>query len=255
MNINKFINKITGAKSSEKDETIQSLWSGYGSIDRYKLFDCDIESIIVKRISPPTLEQHPRGWNTNLSHSRKVKSYEVEQSWYKNFASKCDSFCRIPQCLGIESSNNETFILLEDLDHAGYPNRLSNVNWKQIEICLSWLANFHSLFLQVEPTNLWKTGTYWHLETRPDELEVLSDLQLKKHAEQINNELEQCVYRTFVHGDAKLANFCFSKNNDHVSAVDFQYVGGGCGMKDIAYFVDSCLNEQDCERYESKILN
>ena len=40
-----------------------------------------------------------------------------------------------------------------------------------------------------------------------------------------------------------------------MAAVDFQYVGGGCGMKDVAYFIGSCLNESDCEKYESSVLD
>ena len=40
-----------------------------------------------------------------------------------------------------------------------------------------------------------------------------------------------------------------------VAAVDFQYVGGGCGIKDVAYFIGSCLYEEDCERYEEGLLD
>jgi len=36
--------------------------------------------------------------------------------------------------------------------------------------------------------------------------------------------------------------------------VDFQYVGGGCGMKDVAYFFGSCLTEQECEDWETELL-
>ena len=57
-----------------------------------------------------------------------------------------------------------------------------------------------------------------------------------------------------MHGDAKLANFCFSANSE-VAGVDFQYVGGGCGMKDVAYFVGSCLDEVQSEAFETKILD
>ena len=49
--------------------------------------------------------------------------------------------------------------------------------------------------------------------------------------------------RTIVHGDAKLANFCFGANEG--AAVDFQYVGGGCGMRDVAYLL---AGEQDEQR-------
>jgi len=40
-----------------------------------------------------------------------------------------------------------------------------------------------------------------------------------------------------------------------VAAVDFQYVGGGCGMKDIAYFIGSCLYEDECEKMEQELLD
>ena len=33
---------------------------------------------------------------------------------------------------------------------------------------------------------LWESGTYWHLETRPDELEELEDLDLKNAASAID---------------------------------------------------------------------
>ena len=97
-------------------------------------------------------------------------------------------------------------------------------------------------------------GTYWHLETRPQELAVLDDQRLRAAAPIIDEKLNTCKYKTFVHGDAKLANFCFSESGQ-VAGLDFQYVGGGCGMKDVAYFIGSCLNERECERLETKILD
>ncbi len=93
------------------------------------------------------------------------------------------------------------------------------------------------------------------MDTRPDELEALADLPLKHAAAEIDRPLRESRYQTLVHGDAKLANFCFSTNGEQVAAVDFQYVGGGCGMKDVAYFIGSCLAEEDCERFESRLLD
>ncbi len=145
-------------------------------------------------------------------------------------------------------------IVLEDLDAAGFSLRKNNVNWEKISACLAWLAKFHASYLGEHPDGLWAVGTYWHLATRPDELSVLSDQKLKAAAVLIDKKLNNCQYQTFVHGDAKLANFCFSKNGE-VAGVDFQYVGRGCGMKDVAYFVGSCLNEQECERLEAQILD
>lgn len=83
---------------------------------------------------------------------------------------------------------------------------------------------------------------------------VLADQRLKEVAPVIDEKLNSSVYKTFVHGDAKLANFCFAQDGQ-VAGVDFQYVGGGCGMKDVAYFIGSCLNEKECERLEAQILD
>ncbi len=77
---------------------------------------------------------------------------------------------------------------------------------------------------------------------------------LKKSAKTINELLSNCRYKTLVHGDAKVANFCFSADGKSVAAVDFQYTGGGCGMKDVAYFLGSCLSERHCKHWESELL-
>ena len=243
------------AKDIIEVEEIQSLWSGYGSIKRLEVIDGKQPSVIAKHVKMPVQNNHPRGWNTNLSHLRKVKSYEVESNWYKYYSTKCNDTCRIPDCYTIESKGNEVFIVMEDLDASGFENRISSVNWTAIEACLLWLANFHARFLNCKPKHLWDIGTYWHLSTRPDELKVLDDLPLKNAAQAIDNKLNNAKYKSFVHGDAKLANFCFSNNNKNVAMVDFQYVGGGCGMKDVAYFIGSCLYEDDCENLETKILD
>lgn len=124
----------------------------------------------------------------------------------------------------------------------------TSVKDKEIRACLSWLAHFHGLFMEVAPEGLWPVGTYWHLETRPDELEVMDDAKLKAAAGDIDRILNKCCFKTIVHGDAKLANFCFSKSGQDVAAVDFQYVGGGCGMKDVVYFLGSCMEEKECEK-------
>jgi hypothetical protein len=247
--------KATGASEIISVEEIQSLWSGYGQILRIHLQDCDKGSVIVKHVRMPHKKKHPRGWNTDFSHLRKVKSYEVETNWYQKYSQLCDTYCRIPECLDINKSDDEVFMVLEDLNDSGFDSRLSSVSWTEIETCLSWLAYFHATFIHKKPKGIWDVGTYWHLETRPDELNIMEDLQLKNAAAHIDTKLNQAKYLTFVHGDAKLANFCFSKDGKKVAAVDFQYVGGGCGMKDVAYFIGSCLYEDSCEALEDKILN
>ena len=247
--------KTTGANKIIGTETIQNLWSGYGKILRLQLMGGNYPSVVVKHVKLPDSSNHPRGWNTNFSHQRKLKSYQVETAWYEFWNQDCDDQCRTPHCLALEHHGEEVLMLMEDLDASGYSGRLSSVSWREIQTCLRWLANFHATFLNKSADRLWEVGTYWHLDTRPDELKIMDDQALKTAAPAIDQLLRQGAFQTLVHGDAKLANFCFSEDGTQVAAVDFQYVGGGCGMKDVAYFVGSCLYEEDCEAMENKLLD
>ncbi|AFG37055.1 phosphotransferase [Spirochaeta africana] len=245
--------QATGAVDFQVQECIQELWSGYGHIWRVQLEGARMRSVVVKHVQLYRDSRHPRGWNSDYSHQRKLRSYEVETAWYRSRAGSCDAACRVPACLAIESSDNEVFMVLEDLDAAGFSDRRSGIDQTEMLLCLSWLAHFHARFLGESPTGLWQNGTYWHLDTRPDELAALEDLPLRRAAAAIDARLSAAHWQTLVHGDAKIANFCFGR--DSVAAVDFQYVGGGCGMKDLAYFISSCLSEQECERQEQYILD
>ncbi|WP_031435353.1 phosphotransferase [Methylomarinum vadi] len=253
--IQQIILNATQAETMHEIGVIQSLWSGYGSIVRYGLTGGAADSVIVKHVQLAAQGNHPRGWNTDISHQRKMHSYQVETAWYHHWSKHCDESCRVPACLAFIERNDELLIVLEDLDAAGFAERRSQVNEVEMQTCLSWLANFHATFLGERPEGLWPTGTYWHLQTRPDELAALDDSALKNAAEAIDRKLRSSPFQTFVHGDAKLANFCFSRDGRNVAAVDFQYVGGGCGIKDVAYFIGSCLDEDECQQHEERLLD
>jgi hypothetical protein len=265
--------EITGATECSLGEVIQNLWSGYGVIQRVdlKIGNQHTNSAIIKHIDISQSRENRRGWSGDISHHRKVKSYQVEKAFYEKFASTCTDECRVPNLLGAHEKENGTgwIIVLEDLDAAGFDERKQHVNREDIEACLSWLANFHAIFIQQNPAPLWPIGTYWHLATRPDELNVMEAGPLKNAAAKIDERLNGAQFQTLVHGDAKLANFCFkhrsaskptdiqtlSRTGPGVAAVDFQYVGGGCGMKDVAYLISSCLGESDAESQQNTLLN
>jgi len=252
----------TGAQTIDNSTVIQSLWSGYGQIVRLELSGGTYPSVILKHVKQADADSsHPRGWNTGLSHQRKMRSYQVEAHWYQAYAAHCTSDCVVPICLAVNTGANETVLVLTDLDATGFDLRKERVEIQDIYACLDWLASFHATFLNSTAEGLWGCGTYWHLETRPDELAALNDIALRQAAPLIDQKLRQCHYQTLVHGDAKLANFCFRENSSssgslpRVAAVDFQYIGRGCGMKDLAYFIGSCLNEDECETMESQLLD
>ncbi|QFU77893.1 DUF1679 domain-containing protein [Halioglobus maricola] len=249
--------EAASARAISGTTVIQTLWSGYGEIVRADLQGSEHDSVILKHIQLPDTGDHPRGWNTDLSHQRKIRSYQVETHWYEHYAQRCDDHCPVPACLAVNTAENETLLVLTDLDAAGFDDRKDHVDIEDIHACLDWLANFHALFLHSSAQGLWDCGTYWHLDTRPDELEALEDAALRRAAPLIDQRLKQCRHQTLVHGDAKLANFCFTKDTPlpRVAAVDFQYVGRGCGMKDVAYFIGSCLREDQCEALEHQLLD
>lgn len=255
VNLKRKIQSITGAGSITGIERIQNLWSGYGEILKVSLEGCPHDSVIVKDIRLSPVSRHPRGWNSDISHQRKLKSYSVECHWYEHWNDKCAHAPRLPRFIGCDQSDLETILILEDLDAAEFPVRHTSLFPEQVKACLQWLARFHACFLGFSPDGLWKTGTYWHLETRPLELENLKDDKLRNAASRIDRKLNSGRYQTLVHGDAKIANFCFSEAGNEVAGVDFQYVGGGCGMKDLAYFIGSCLDEKECERQEESLLD
>ena len=251
-------------------DSIQSLWSGYGEVLRVHLKDGDYPSVVVKHIQLPEEVAHPRGWNTDLSHQRKLKSYQVESAWYQQYATRCNSHCTVPQCLAVEAnSHGDSVIVLTDLAAAGFTELKTSldIGIEGVRSCIRWLAHFHATFLDdalaslgLASAGLWQYGAYWHLDTRPDELNALTDKRLKQAAPLIDLALRQAKYQTLIHGDAKLANFCFSASGAHgagsqVAGVDFQYPGGGVGVQDLAYFLGSCLQESQLESLGDELLD
>jgi aminoglycoside phosphotransferase (APT) family kinase protein len=230
----RWVAKVAHASSARTRERIQSLWSGYGEILRVELHGAAMETVIVKSVRPPA---RARASATDAGHARKCRSYAVETAWYRTFAAQCDFACRVPRLHGSTGAKDAWLFVLEDLDAAGFAERRRDPDPAEIYACLSWLASFHARFLGVAPRGLWKTGTYWHLATRLEELAQIDDVALREAAPLLDQKLGAASFQTLVHGDAKPANFCFARDGGSVAAVDFQYVGGGCGMKDVAYLL------------------
>lgn len=236
------LRQITGSEHGRLGSRLQSLWSGYGAIYRFHPGETQ-RPLIVKFVSPPNIRRHPRGWVGDKGHERKLRSYDVELHFYQRAAERWDGGCRIARSMHLSKTENDWLFLLEDLDDAGFSGRRSALSAPEMRACLHWLAEFHARHLGSVPEGLWEQGTYWHLATRPDELSIMKHERLKNAASAIDRALSDCRYQTWVHGDAKVENFCFSRDRG-VAALDFQYVGAGVGVKDVAYFLSSCQGER-----------
>lgn len=236
-----WIARAAGARRASRAELIQPLWSGYGAIYRVSLDGGARASVVVKAVRPPA---RTTGRREGTSDARKRRSYAVEAAWYRELSPRCADVCRMPTLLAERASGDDRTLVLEDLDAAGFDGRRRVADARELDACLAWLAALHARFLGASPTSLWPSGTYWHLATRKDELASIDDDELRAAAPILDARLRSARFQTIVHGDAKLANFCFTPSGDAVAAVDFQYAGGGPGVRDVAYLLAGSFGDE-----------
>jgi aminoglycoside phosphotransferase (APT) family kinase protein len=226
-----WIANVTGARSARRLARLQTLWGGYGEVFRVELDQGVARTAVVKRVAPP---QAARG---STSDQRKRRSYDVEDVFYRRFALRCDDSCRVARMYGSRIEDGEWWFVLEDLDAAGFRERHDPAHGDALAACLAWLAAFHARFLGDRGDGLWEQGTYWHLATRLEELAATRDERIRATAHDLDAQLAGARFQTILHGDPKEANFCFTPDGRAVAAVDFQYAGRGCAMKDVAYLL------------------
>lgn len=227
----------TRAPAISQVERVQSLWGGYGELLRVHLHEAG--SVIFKRVVPPADE-------SSVSDRRKRRSYQVELAWYQVGAPLCDSHSRVAKLLAWRVEGEETMLLLEDLGALGFAPARPPLP-EQREAGIRWLAHFHAKFLHQKPSELWEQGSYWHLKTRLEEWRRMPPGPWKDNAAAFDQALRNARFQTLLHGDSKPANFLWNSNQE-AAAVDFQYVGSGCGIRDVAYFLDCCFGESLTEK-------
>lgn len=294
-NVLHYLQTLFSDSTLSKLEKVQSLWSDYGEIARYWVPSKNA-SVIVKVIDIQQQDKHPRGWNTDFSHQRKLSSYQNELNFYQHFSAISNStvnkstinnatidtqsepICKVPILLHSYVNEKIILLILEDLDSQNYHLRHTIGNKQNAKIGLKWLAYFHATFIECglhntnfdntadsasalndanrqDLTKVWPRGNYWHLNTRPDEFAAMPAGDLKNAAHQIDKKLNNAQFKCLLHGDAKLANFCFHKNSENAAAVDFQYTGKGAGIVDVVYFLGSCFDDDELAVISPALLN
>ncbi|SDJ28062.1 Phosphotransferase enzyme family protein [Ferrimonas sediminum] len=243
MELSSFVCDLTRAQAVDHTQLLQKLWSDYGGLYRLQLRGAAMASVIAKRIDllPPT--SHPRGWQGQIGHARKQRSYQVELNWYRHYAGLTSSLCRVPAYLGCHQGDDDLIVVMEDLQSTGFEPLEPRLTDAHLLATLRWLAEFHARFMADNGDCLWPSGCYWHLETRQQELAAMDDGPLKQASAALDAALQGCRYQTLVHGDAKTANFLVQPDSGDIAAVDFQYVGKGVGVRDLAYLLGSALDD------------
>lgn len=223
---------------------IQPLWSGYGTCARVYSPKAR-RNLVAKVVMPKATTHHPKGWQSAHSHQRKLHSFAVETAFYEDIQPRLGPGCATAALVAHQRRGDHWLLVMEDLAAAGYTALPEVLTVAQCQTVLKWLAEFHACGLAMPSSALWERGTYWHLATRHAEWRAMADGPLKQYAQNISDTLHQCHWQTLVHGDAKVANFCYTPAMDDCAAVDFQYCGGGIGSQDVAYFLGSALSEND----------
>jgi aminoglycoside phosphotransferase (APT) family kinase protein len=216
--------------------TLQRLWRGWGELVRLRLTDGPAPTVVAKLVRPPPSSDP-------TSEARKRRSYEVERTFYAHHAAHLPGF-RTPHCYGVD----DDLLVIADLVQLGSPpvDPRAPLPEPVLADALQALARLHAGTMGRPPDGLWPEGTYWHLATRTDELQEMADGPLRRAAPALDEALRHASHRCWVHGDAKPANL--GAGPAGVAFVDFQYVGGGVGVRDVANLLRSTLTSAQLSR-------
>ena len=246
----------------ESCRKLTTLWAGYGAIYELKVQQQQgkqTQNLIIKDVVPRT--------DSGVSHERKLRSYQVEAAFYQKVAPELlESGLAIATPLLAESnltnSGGSMHLVLTDLRDAFPIAGNRSMDLPHSKAALSFLAHLHaSHWQQPIPIELWENGTFLELSTRQEELAAIEPewRDLQRAAQMISDELAHSKFATLVHGDFKGANILFSSTTNKggeltAAAYDFQYCGGGDGMKDVAYLLVSTVQGKVLDLHENELL-
>lgn len=251
---------VEAKRQRVKIQQLCRLWAGMGSI--YKFSVGETLEFVVKHVTPP-----PPG-KQSFGDRRKSKSYQVEANYYKHVAPELLSPppTSPPNCLVMPTpyvveygpNDDEITICMSYLQGSW----IQTGSREDVQGTLRWLAHFHAAYWGlgtidelVERVGLQEIGSYWHLDTRPDEHAGMSKRGWQGRLKLAAKALDECLKRDpmqcLIHGDPKEANVMKLNSEGKISMYDFQYCGKGTPTRDLAYFLCSSCDED----WEDELVN
>jgi hypothetical protein len=185
-------------------------------------------SLIVKYVDPDPDQLESFGGR------RKAASYTVEAHFYEAYATDLidNHGLHLPRPYLVECNGNRITICMSKLERAEGSGADKAV--------VVWLAKLHAATWGHDAEGLQPVGSYWYLDTRPDEHASMPrngwQGRLKRAARAIDSRLKRDPMQCIIHGDAKEANILWC-NDGEVAMCDFQYCGKGPPTRDLAYFL------------------
>ena len=225
---------------SVRARAIASLWAGMGSVYKITIETSAgaIAEIVAKRVALPKR-------CSSIGDQRKKESYDVEAAFYSRGHAErlIAAGAIVPTPLLVDKAPDVT-ICMTCVD-----GRSSHRG--DAEAFVGWLAQLHATFWGVAradaavASGLQAQGSYWHLDTRPEEHARMGSSgwmgRLKLAARALDLRLKADPSQSVCHGDAKGANIVYATAADGGAVplvYDFQYVGKACVAKDLAYFLN-----------------
>ena len=257
--------KVEYKTADLKFTSVARLWGGMGYIYRVDVQSSNnspgagcqvVTSRIVKYVRLPQSSS-----SLSRGDQRKADSYHCEANFYQHVVpllqGREGSNVDLPETFHVERTDKSVLIVMSHIETASDSYFLTV---PRTQLVLTWLARFHAATWGAQWADkygLQTQGTYWYLDTRPDEHASMSNRgwegRLKLAARAINDRLQRDSSQCLVHGDTKEANLLFDKHDkDRVVLCDFQYCGRGTPAQDLAYFF--CSSIEDLDRRELDYL-
>jgi hypothetical protein len=196
---------------------------------------------------------------TSRATSIEFGLYEKELFWYENLRTK--SLINCPRCYAswFAPDTGEFQLLLQDCAPAQQGDQLLGASVEQVMAGVKELAYLHApfigdaklanhpLFQKDKAMKDIRIGLYeqfWpafkqRYQGRIDANILAMGDVVAQHYVQLENR--EPVLSTLVHGDFRLDNLLYAGENDRPYVLDWQTMGIGCPMKDLAYFIGTSL--------------